>query len=183
MCPKNPHICLVSDRQRTKQRNTLGSRSQRKEAVSMAHSFILAVSHDPMILETRTSVMQSAGYHVEAVQSVSKAFDRFRNEQFDLVVLCHSIPPRERDQLTVAIRASGARTPVLTVSPFSDIQGFADAVVESSPKKLLEGIKAALHRTIKQCKGAEIPIHLARCRARPTLHRGLPRQMHVQSKH
>lgn len=133
----------------------------------MPHSLILLVGYDPMVLETRSSDLRSAGYLVEAVQSVSQAFRRFQNGDFYLVVLCHSIPPTERDQLTVAIRASGARTPILLVSPFSEGRGFANAVIDSDPKKLLQGIEMALQRAAAHISSKPQPKRVAASKRSP----------------
>jgi hypothetical protein len=70
---------------------------------------------------------------------------------FDLVILCHSIPARDRDRLTCLIRASGSLTPVISVAcvaqDSSGSDAFASATVESQPVKLLAGIKDVLAQT------------------------------------
>lgn len=111
----------------------------------MALTLILSISLDVELLSTRNLVLQSAGYLVVAAYSLKEAVDRFQDGDFDLVLLCQSIPTKEKDRLTCWIRASGSRVPVLSVSA-SPCQRdtFTDATVESGPKALLEGIKEAL---------------------------------------
>jgi hypothetical protein len=82
----------------------------------MSTAFILAVGQDDFHLDTRT-----AGYVVESVMSLTQALNQFLTADFDLVLLCHSIPLnlKERDRLTCAIRASGSPVPssLLHLSP------------------------------------------------------------------
>jgi CheY-like chemotaxis protein len=77
---------------------------------------ILAVGFDPSLMRTRSLVLQSAGYIVESASSLKEAVTRFRGGDFDLVLLCHSIPMKDRDQLTCLIRATGSLTPVVSIA-------------------------------------------------------------------
>jgi CheY-like chemotaxis protein len=107
---------------------------------------ILNVGQDPSLSETRSSLLRAAGYIVESVLSIKEAIGHFQAGDFDLVLLCHTIPQKDRDRLACLIRASGSRTPIVTVAGTSgqakDI--IVDATIESSPKKLLSGIKEIL---------------------------------------
>jgi len=107
---------------------------------------ILAVGNDSVVLATRTAVLRTAGYLVDTVESASEAIARFHNGDFDLVLICHSVPTGERDWLTRVIRSTGSRTPILVVSPFSDARGLADEVISNHPQKMLESIESALQR-------------------------------------
>lgn len=115
-------------------------------------TLILAVGRDSELLESRSSILQAAGYVVEPVMSMKQAIDQFRSGDFDLVALCHSIPPKDRDRLTCLIRASGSTIPVVTIAARSgqspDV--FADATIECEPKKLIPGVKSALLREARQ---------------------------------
>jgi len=80
----------------------------------MRTNVVLAVGFDLSLMRTRTLVLQSAGYIVESASSLKEAVDRFQAGDFDLVLLCHSIPMKDRDHLTCLIRATGALTPGTT---------------------------------------------------------------------
>jgi DNA-binding response OmpR family regulator len=73
----------------------------------MSLGIALAVSLDPSLLRTRSQVLQSAGYIVVSASSVKEAVDYFQAGDFDLVILCHSLPAKDRERLTSLIRASG----------------------------------------------------------------------------
>jgi DNA-binding response OmpR family regulator len=130
----------------------------RKGNVFMPLTIILHVGEDPLLLESRTIILRSAGYVVESVRSLKQAADHFLAGDFDLVILCHSIPSKDRDRLTCWIRASGSHTPVCSIS---DNPGqwdeFADANLERDPKKLLAGIKAVLGKAPRGLSRSAMP--------------------------
>lgn len=113
----------------------------------MAISVILSVGYDPVVLERWSSVLRIAGYVVESVTSITHALELFWDSDFDLVLLCHSIPLQDRNRLTSAIRASGSHVPVIAVAPAAQefSSGFADAITESDPAEIVNGVEKALH--------------------------------------
>lgn len=116
----------------------------------MPVALILSVGHEPMLLDTRSLILRAAGYLVESALSIKQAINHLRTGDFDVVVVCHSIPSQERDRLVCLVRASGSTIPVISVVRMSasdhHSEGFADATVESDPKKLLLGIQEALYK-------------------------------------
>ena len=106
---------------------------------------VLSVGSDSSLLGIRRLVLRSAGYIVESAQSVKEAVDRFLSGDFDLVILCHSIPTKERDRLTCLIRASGSRIPVVSISGnHGQFDPFANATIEEGHSKFLTGIREVL---------------------------------------
>jgi CheY-like chemotaxis protein len=127
----------------------------------MQLTVILNVGHDPILLETRSIVLRSAGYKVESAWSVKEAATKFLAGDFDGVILCHSIPAKDRDRLSCLIRASGSLTPVIAVSASSrQRDSFADAIIEHDLKGLLRGIKEAVETPAKLSGGA-VPVNNA----------------------
>ena len=111
----------------------------------MALTLVLSVGLDAMLLSSRNFTLQSAGYFVVPAFSLKEAVDLFRNGDFDLVLLCQSIPAQERDRLTLWIRASGSRIPVVVVSGnLCERDAFTDATIDSESITLLTGIKEVL---------------------------------------
>ena len=108
----------------------------------MALTVVLSVGLDSELLGSRSLVLQSAGYIVVSAYSIKEAVDRFQEGDFDLVLLCHSIPSKEIDRLICWIRASGSRIPVVSISGSLD-QGdaFAGMAVSSDPGTLLQEIR------------------------------------------
>lgn len=127
----------------------------------MPLTFILNVSYEPSLLESRSSILRSAGYAVAQVLSIDQAIELLSSRHIDLVLLGHSISARDRDDLTRLIRAAGMLTPVVTVAPLIDPLPFefADALVESSPEKLLSGIREVLHKAGKDGNGLRAGKH------------------------
>jgi len=104
---------------------------------------ILAVGQDEMILSTRSLILRSAGHIVKSLPSVSQAFGAVCNEDFDLVLLCHSIPQEDRDWFTRAVRRFGSRIPIYAVEPGSIgfSPGLADGTLPHRPPDLLKAIQ------------------------------------------
>lgn len=98
-----------------------------------------------MILSTRSSILRSAGHLVVPASSITKFIELFQDSDFDLVLLCHSLPADDRDRLTRAIRASGSHIPIFTVAPLSNEtqRGLADGVISSAPQDLVQGVEQA----------------------------------------
>jgi CheY-like chemotaxis protein len=112
---------------------------------------VLAVGLDFSLLRARNQVLQSAGYTVIPALSITEAVERFRDGDFDLVILCHSVPTKDRGRFTCLIRASGSRTPIVSISEQSpQCDAFADATLEDCPSKFLRGIEEVLAKVVKK---------------------------------
>jgi CheY-like chemotaxis protein len=122
------------------------------EKVFMSLTVILNIGEDRVLLETRSAILRTAGYTVESTRSLKQAIERSLAGGFDLVILCHSIAPKDRDLLTSWIRASGSLTPVVSILESSG-QGvdLADVHLEHEPRKLLRGIKDVVSQLIRKC--------------------------------
>lgn len=106
---------------------------------------ILAVGLDQLILSSRCSVLRTAGHVVVPGSSVAESIDLFPTSDFDLVLLCHSIPIEDRDRLTSIIRAGGSHIPIYTVAANSNPTqcGISDGLLSSGPEVLIEQIEQA----------------------------------------
>ena len=114
----------------------------------MPHIVALAVGLDPVLLETRSQVLRNAGYTVVSALSVEQALQSFASRDFDIVIVCHSIPVRDRERLTYAIHRHSPNTPVVVVTArVSAMDSFADATIENEPEILLQEIPRILHKT------------------------------------
>jgi CheY-like chemotaxis protein len=113
----------------------------------MPHTLVLAVGHDPVLLETRSQVLQGAGYTVIPELSLKKAVARFPEEDFDLVLLCHSIPADDRERMVRLIREHTSSTPIVCIATtLGQRDLFADATIESDPDELLNGLHDVLSK-------------------------------------
>jgi CheY-like chemotaxis protein len=113
----------------------------------MQIAVVLAVGFDWSLMRTRGLVLQSEGYIVESASSLKEAVDRFQAGDFDLVLLCHSIPMKDRDHLTCLIRATGSLTPVAFIArSLAECDAFVHATLEDDPNKFLAGVREELSK-------------------------------------
>jgi DNA-binding response OmpR family regulator len=107
----------------------------------MALTLVLSAGLDAELFSTRNFILQAAGYYVVPAYSVNEAMKYFEGGDFDLILLCQSIPTKDRDWLTSSIRASGSRIPVVSVAgKLIEDDHFAGITVGSYPEELLTGI-------------------------------------------
>lgn len=116
------------------------------EPATLPSTVILMVGHDPALLNTRGLLLRSVGYIVTSTASTQEAIELFQAGDFDLVVLCHSLPEQDREHLIQAIRNGGSATPVLFViaANVSSPDRFADLSSGSEPDGLLKTIRKVL---------------------------------------
>jgi CheY-like chemotaxis protein len=117
----------------------------------MQMAVVLAVGFDSSLMRTRSLVLQSAGYIVASASSLKEAVARFQTGDFDLVLLCHSIPMRDRDHLTCLIRSTGSLTPVVSIARnLGACHAFLNATREDDPSKFLAGIGEDLGKAARR---------------------------------
>lgn len=116
------------------------------EGEAMPFINVLSIGQDPVLLVTRSLFLRAAGYGVEGACNLKEALLKVRDGDFDVVILCHTIPTQDRNRLISLIRASGSRVPVIYVelTPQLFPSAFADATVEGDPTKLLTCIRETL---------------------------------------
>jgi hypothetical protein len=108
----------------------------------MPFTVVLAVGLDSSLVAGQRSAWQSAGHFVTPVKSIKEAIVHLREGDFDLVLLGHSISPVSRERFTILIRASGSRTPVISISDSAKgYDGFADTLIGNEPANLLKSIR------------------------------------------
>jgi CheY-like chemotaxis protein len=106
---------------------------------------VLAIGFDLSLMTIRDLVLQSAGYAVVEASSLEEAVDHFQSGDFDLVLLCHSVPAADRERLASLIRASGSRIPIVSIAgSLGECDAFANSTLEDGPNKFLAGIRDAL---------------------------------------
>jgi DNA-binding NtrC family response regulator len=113
----------------------------------MPHIVALCVGRDPLLLLTRGQVLRSDGYIVSSTLSADQALQQFVAGDFDMVILCHSIPAREREKLAEAIHLRSPNTPVVVVAAgYGGKDGAADAMIDNEPATLLQELPKLLRR-------------------------------------
>ncbi|WP_058187894.1 response regulator [Terracidiphilus gabretensis] len=120
----------------------------------MPQTLVLSVGSDPTILGTRNLILRSAGYIVVSAKSIQEAVHLFQESDFDLIILCHTLPQEDCEDLIRFIRASGSRIAVASVSGgLVEYDAFAEMILEKEPAAFLAGIgdllakQAQMHST------------------------------------
>lgn len=111
---------------------------------------VLGVGLELPLLESQSRVWSSAGYIVRPAWSVREAIDLFKDGDFDLVILGHSLPVESRERLAFLIRATGSRIPVISMMDSSGISdAFADATLAGETNEMLKRIGEVLVSTAR----------------------------------
>lgn len=106
----------------------------------MALVHILAVGLDPMVLSSRCSILRHAGYFVEPASGIDEAIERLSGTDFDLMLLCHSIPVPDRDRLIKIVRSKDSKIPIYLVASSDSEAGLVDGILSSRPEDLLKAL-------------------------------------------
>jgi CheY-like chemotaxis protein len=126
------------------------SNSDRKAEVFMVPGIVLAVGFESSFMAVRMLVLQSAGYVVVRASSLRETVDHLQSGDFDLVLLCHSVPATDRERLTSLIRASGLRISIVSIAgSLGECNAFANATLEDGPNKFLAGTREVLTKALK----------------------------------
>jgi CheY-like chemotaxis protein len=111
----------------------------------MSQTLVLSAGSDHVVLATRELILRSAGHIVVSAASIKEAVQQFRDGDFDLIILCHTLPQKDCQRLICFIRASGSRIPIASVSGgLGEYDAFADTVLEMEPTAFLAGIQDLL---------------------------------------
>ena len=75
---------------------------------------ILSISYDESLLETRRMMLEREGYEVHSAFGFAKAIDMCRSDEFDLIIMGHSIPHEDKLQILSKLRKV-CKAPVLAL--------------------------------------------------------------------
>jgi CheY-like chemotaxis protein len=111
---------------------------------------ILSISYDHSLLETRHMMLQQEGYQVTSAEGLTAALEACRTvKDFDLIIMGHSIPPRDKRAILAALRQEGCDAPVLSLLRHGeDAIPEATRAIDPDPQHLLD--TAALMLTEQQ---------------------------------
>jgi len=110
---------------------------------------ILSVSYDESLAETRDMLFTSAGFDVATFTNLHQAVRACQAENFDLIVIGHSIPTHDRKKLLAEVRDK-CSAPILALHRHGEppLPG-ADYTFDASqsPVQLLETVMQAMETT------------------------------------
>jgi DNA-binding response OmpR family regulator len=110
---------------------------------------VLSVGSDPKLLQSRNLVLLTAGYAVRVATNAGDAINIFRSADFEVVVICHSIPEEERLRLIADMREENASAKIVVIRKNGQLSArLADEAVHSmdGAEQLLAAIASALRR-------------------------------------
>lgn len=107
---------------------------------------ILSAGRDPDLLKPRNAALVAQGYRVAAASDSSEVVDKLLNGDFDLVLLCHTMPEEDRRRLVRIISSHTPSTPVVFISNngCESIAGDARAG-QCHPDQVLATLGMSLH--------------------------------------
>jgi len=82
---------------------------------------ILSVSYDSALLATRQMLLEQKGYYVKSALGFTEAVEDCQNEGFDLFVLGHSIPEKDKLHLIKTFRGK-CPAPILSLERIGEKQ-------------------------------------------------------------
>ena len=107
----------------------------------MPHT-VLSTGRDPNVLRHRNAALEQAGYTVVAANSSPEIVERLFNGDFDVVLLCNSIPEEERRRLAEIIRSYSPSTPVIVISDFEGRKySYGTRTVRCFPDQIIAAIR------------------------------------------
>lgn len=90
-----------------------------------------------MLLSTRSEVLRRAGFNVVPTASTVQAMKLFLAGDFDLVIICHSVPAEERRSLANLVHSHSSSIPVVLITVSYEDDLTVDATVQNDPRTLL----------------------------------------------
>ena len=111
-------------------------------------STILVYGRDPLLLETRSWVLEEAGYRVDTASDLKDAEQKLSASSVSLMLLCHTLTSKERsDVLAAANRLNpSAKRLLLTASTIIPIDAPHEPVLSAldGPRALIAAVKRVL---------------------------------------
>jgi DNA-binding response OmpR family regulator len=106
---------------------------------------ILSISYDDTLLQTRQLMLEMRGYDVTSTYGFTSSLEQCRHPHWDLLVMGHSIPNRDKAALMEEFRRH-SQAPVLALHRFGDGQlaGADRTVTPDHPELLLEAVDQIL---------------------------------------
>src|SRR5580765_1701516 len=106
---------------------------------------ILSLGYDHRLMPLRSMMLQQAGYEVAEIYSWGEALRRSKSEIFNLILICHTVPLDQREELVASIYSVRQHFPVLCLADEPAYFKADDCAVDSSTTpKFLTDVSNAL---------------------------------------
>ena len=107
---------------------------------------ILSISYEQSLLLTREMLLSDAGFQVTPAKTLRDALECCRKSKFDLIIVGHSIPKNDKQEVVKQIRQLSS-APVLSIRRHGE-EPLPEATYSiasiAGPEALLEAVKEAL---------------------------------------
>ena len=105
---------------------------------------ILSFGHDSSLLESRATVLASAGYEVTSVRALPDLVRELDMEHSNAIVLCHSLTENETHAALLLVKSAGRDTPVIHICTGSPDPIFEFVSRSGHPEELLLTLASAV---------------------------------------
>jgi DNA-binding response OmpR family regulator len=107
---------------------------------------ILSISYDESLLMTRQMILEQAGFQVTSALGFAESLERSQKGPFDLVVLGHSLPIKDKSAIVAALKGKN-KPKILSIrrhgyAPIPEADASVDAL--EGPHALLEAVRKVL---------------------------------------
>ena len=102
---------------------------------------IFSISYDKTLLQTRHMMLEQAGYDVVSAEGYAEAVESCQGS-FDLIIMGHSIPQKDKRAIIAELRKHGCDGPVLSLLRVGEAP-IPEAAhgIDPDPRYLLETVK------------------------------------------
>lgn len=134
------------------------SSSEALPSAATSTTRVLTFGYDRMLVDLRARVLRMSGYEVEEKFTLPEATASAQSDLIDALVICHTVPAEEREQLVCALRVTRKLMPILCIlSNQYDVIPRSCISVENSPVTMLDSVRAAV-RAYKSPKAVAIEL-------------------------
>ena len=104
---------------------------------------ILSISYDPQLLLTRQMLLQAMGHEVVSAEGFAEALEQCENiHDFDLIVLGHTVPHKDKEALIRHCKAQGSSSLLALLRPHEPPLDDGTTSVESGdPRGFIEAVR------------------------------------------
>jgi DNA-binding response OmpR family regulator len=106
---------------------------------------ILSISYDSSLLFTRQAMLELAGYEVISAEGFADAIEHCPGD-FDLIILGHSIPQKDKRAIVAELHKRGCDAPLLSLLRAGEhkIPEATQGVDPHHPENLLDAVECML---------------------------------------
>ena len=115
----------------------------------LQHYVVLSVGRDPELLRLRSALLRSAGYNVRTEPDSALTTEVLENADFDLIILCHTIPDDDRWRLISDIRSCDQSMPILL------LRANGETLLHPAELHSLDGPEALIEKVGKLLKAPQ----------------------------